>query len=220
MEPREVPNYMKVFRDTMDAMQGMPRTQQNKAIGAMLRYFFYCEEPERLPKTARLVFESQRQRLDSYRRSALNGRMANQARIDPKSEPKRELQTIGIAGDLSKVGTTQTQTQDIAHPLRDGAKGGPNNNKEETVNSIGTGNDEARETRAYHRVRPYPENEYEVCLYAEKACPDLEFRHCVWFFNQNQRNGWRYEDGTEIADWQAALRGLADKVRRDAEGEP
>lgn len=68
------PDFYRLFYDeAKPIVETLPQGQAQNLLGAMAIYFLFRREPHGLPKAARAMFEVNRSRLDSYRRSVLNG---------------------------------------------------------------------------------------------------------------------------------------------------
>lgn len=88
MQTETAPRYMRVFRDTWELANELPRPQGAKLIFAMMRLFFEGDEPceGELPRDASRAYQAQRRAILAYRRSVLNG-----MRNDPKARENSQV---------------------------------------------------------------------------------------------------------------------------------
>lgn len=106
MKPADHPNYFRIFyAEAEPLLESFTQAQCQKLIGAMAMYFLFHIEPCDLPKSARVIFESHRPRLDRYRASAMNGKKSVGKKRDTHAED-------------ALTDFLPAETQDLGTPLR------------------------------------------------------------------------------------------------------
>ena len=104
----------------------------------MALYFFFSDEPYGLPKQARAIFESHRQRLDRYRNSVMNGAKNGQKPSEKREIPAQDIDIENLTENSTPTGLLPAELIGMGtHPDTDPegvSGGGVRYPQKETVN--------------------------------------------------------------------------------------